>query len=178
MERNKVVLVTTNDEPIGEMDKLEAHIQGMLHRAFSVFLFNSRGEMLIHQRDILKYHGGALWTNACCSHPQWGENVRESALERLHYEMGLQCDIHPVFTFTYNTRVENNLIEHEFDHVFIGRTDALPKPNPSEVQGYRWVYPTLLEEQIVQNPEQFTSWFKMALPEVLRKIQYIFDPIA
>src|SRR6187431_2141990 len=106
MNRNKVVLVDRNDNAIGEMDKLEAHLKGDLHRAFSIFLFNSHGEMLIHQRASGKYHGAGLWTNACCSHPQLEEDIRQSALERLQYEMGLQCNIDKAFSFIYYAPVE------------------------------------------------------------------------
>ena len=117
MDRNKVVLVDEQDHALGEMDKMEAHEKGMLHRAFSIFIFNSERQMLIHQRAQHKYHGGGLWTNACCSHPQWGEEIKASASQRLAYEMGLKCDIDHLFSFMYHTPVENNLIEHEYDHV-------------------------------------------------------------
>ena len=170
MERNKVVLVNAEDVPIREMDKIEAHKSGSLHRAFSVFIFNRRGEMLIHQRAAHKYHGGGLWTNACCSHPQWGEDIKESALERLHYEMGLTCDIKKVFTFIYKTPVENDLIEHENDHVFIGCTDATPQPHPDEVQEYAWVCPEKLQRKIVEQPDIFTYWFKMAVKQVMGRM--------
>lgn len=166
MERNKVVLVTVDDEPIGEMDKMEAHLKGALHRAFSIFIFNSNGEMLIHQRAANKYHGGGLWTNACCSHPQWNEDVKESALERLQFEMGLQCDIHEAFSFVYKTKVENGLIEHEFDHVFIGYTDETPMPNDAEVQNFQWISPNALQRKIDTHPQDFTYWFKFALQKL------------
>ena len=170
MERNKVVLVNTEDEALEEMDKMEAHVQGILHRAFSVFIFNQKGDMLIHQRATNKYHGADLWTNACCSHPQWGEDVRQSALDRLEYEMGLKCDIKKAFSFLYKTSVENNLTEHEFDHVFVGYTDENPNPNPEEVQNYQWISPEKLQEQIKAQPQLFTYWFRMALPKVLEEI--------
>lgn len=170
MERNKVVLVNADDIPIKEMDKIEAHKSGALHRAFSVFIFNRNGEMLIHQRAAHKYHGGGLWTNACCSHPQWGEDIKESAIERLHYEMGLKCDIKKVFSFIYKAPVENNLIEHENDHVFIGRTDDTPKPHPDEVQKYAWICPEKLQRKIVEQPDLFTYWFKMAVGQVMGRL--------
>jgi len=120
MERNNVVLVDENDNAIGEMEKLTAHKQGQLHRAFSVFIFNDKGELLLQQRASHKYHGAGLWTNTCCSHPQSGEDVGSSAQERLNYEMGLKCDLKFVDSFIYNEQVENNLIEHELNYVFIG----------------------------------------------------------
>lgn len=163
MNRDKVVLVDENDFPLGEMEKLEAHLKGALHRAFSVFVFNPNGEMLIHQRAAGKYHGAGLWTNACCSHPQWGEDVRESARERLQYEMGLDCELEKRFSFHYHTPVENNLIEHEFDHVFRAITDQQPDPHPKEVQDFRWMPMDVLLEDIKTFPQRYTFWFKKAL---------------
>ena len=163
MDRNNVILVDEDDLPLGEMDKLEAHEKGILHRAFSVFIYNEMGQMLIHQRADHKYHGAGLWTNACCSHPQWGEDTKVSALQRLAYEMGLQCDLEFKFSFLYKTEVENNLIEHEFDHVFMGVTGLPPVPNPEEVKDYKWIYPIELRKDIEQNPSQYTFWFKQIL---------------
>ena len=165
--RDKVVLVDQHDKAIGEMDKIEAHQKGFLHRAFSIFLFNNKGEMLIHQRAKHKYHGAGLWTNACCSHPQLGEDIKLSAMERLQFEMGIQCNIEKVFSFIYNTSVENNLIEHEFDHVFIGYTDAAPKPNVEEVQSFKWIDTTILSKDIQEHPDQYTYWFKMVFSKIL-----------
>lgn len=170
MLRDKVVLVDINDNAIGTMDKLEAHQKGKLHRAFSVFLFNSKGEMLLQQRASDKYHGGGLWTNACCSHPQLGEDIQSSALERLNYEMGLSCPIKEVFSFIYHAPVENGLIEHEYDHVYIGFTDAQPTPHPYEVQDYRWVAPDNLEKEMQEHPEIFTYWFKKAFRDVMAEM--------
>lgn len=176
MDRNKVVLVDENDLAIEEMNKLKAHQKGKLHRAFSIFLFNADGKMLIHQRAKHKYHGAGLWTNTCCSHPQWGENIKEGALERLNFEMGIQCDIQKVFSFIYNSPVENNLIEYEYDHVFIGYTNNRAKPNIDEVQNYQWIYPIQLQEDIQIHPYQYTFWFKKALPILLGKLQNNFYP--
>lgn len=170
MLRDKVILVDENDNAIEEMDKMEAHVKGILHRAFSVFIFNEKDEMLIHKRAENKYHGGGLWTNACCSHPQWGENVKESALERLQFEMGLACDIAHQFSFLYESTVENNLIEHEFDHVFIGITDKQPLINHEEVIDYKWINPEDLQQDILRYPNYYTVWFKMALPKILNQI--------
>lgn len=166
-ERNKVVVVDSNDLALGEMDKTEAHQRGILHRAFSLFIFNDKNEMLLHQRADNKYHGAGLWTNACCSHPQWDENVKESAVERLNYEMGLHCDIQKAFSFVYHTSVENGLIEHEYDHIFIGFTNAEPKPNPCEVKAYKWLKPEFITADIEHHPEHYTYWFKSALPKVI-----------
>lgn len=167
MDRNKVVLVDENDCVLGEMDKLEAHKTGKLHRAFSVFIFNDRNEILLQQRADKKYHGGGLWTNTCCSHPKINENIKLSALERLQYEMGLECELTKLFSFVYEKAVENDLIEHEFDHVFIGFTNESPKPNKDEVKAYKWVAQELLQSGIKCNPNIYTSWFKIALSKVL-----------
>jgi len=170
MDRNSVVLVDINDNPIGVTDKLSAHQQGLLHRAFSIFIFNDRQEMLLQQRAEGKYHGAGLWTNTCCSHPQWDEDIRESALERLAYEMGLSCDIQMLFSFIYDTPVENQLIEHEYDHVFWGFTNAQPLPNPAEVMDYKWMEPNAIAVDIEANPQKYTYWFRSAFPAVMRKL--------
>ncbi len=166
MNRDTVVLVDENDRPLGEMEKLEAHVKGVLHRAFSVFIFNEKGEMLIHQRAAGKYHGANLWTNACCSHPRPDEDVLESARERLQYEMGLSCELEKRFSFLYRAAVENNLIEYEFDHVFTGTTDQQPQPNPEEVQAYKWISMEALREDMAARPECYTFWFKKILGEI------------
>ncbi|HVU98705.1 MAG TPA: isopentenyl-diphosphate Delta-isomerase [Puia sp.] len=167
MERNHVVLVDPDDNPVGTMDKMEAHEKGVLHRAFSVFIFDKEGRMLLQRRAFSKYHGGGLWTNACCSHPQWGEDIRSGAMERLQYEMGLRCDLTPVFHFVYKTPVENNLIEHELDHVLMGIADGEPHPNPQEVAGTRWAWPAELQQEIEIDPGRFTYWFRMSINKVL-----------
>mgnify|MGYP000899676481 CR=1 FL=1 len=172
---DKVVLVNEEDEQLSEMDKLEAHQLGLLHRAFSVFIFNSQGEMLIHQRAFEKYHGGGLWTNACCSHPQWGEEVLFSAEARLKYEMGLSCTLEKMFTFLYHAKVEKGLIEHEFDHVLLGYTDEEPHIHKDEVASYKWLDPKEVYLRTQTHPEEFTYWFKEALPNVLNHLEIPFQ---
>ncbi len=167
MERNKVVLVNEDDFALAEMDKMQAHREGKLHRAFSVFIFNLKGEMLIHQRANHKYHGAGLWTNACCSHPQWNERVKESAKERLQFEMGMSCDLEHLFSFIYKATVENGLMEYEYDHVFVGYTNAEPVPNILEVQNYKWIAPEELLKQVAAQPQDFTYWFRVALEKVM-----------
>ncbi len=169
MERNKVILVDQHDQALGLMDKLEAHIQGQLHRAFSVFVFNDAGELLIQQRALHKYHGGGLWTNTCCSHPQWGEKVLDSAGERLAFEMGLTCELQFRFGFVYKAAVENDLIEHEYDHVFFGYSNAKPEPNPDEVAAYRWLSKAEVLQEIQDSPAQFTFWFKAIVSQIWDK---------
>ena len=136
MEEQQVILVNERDEPIGVIGKMEAHKQGVLHRAFSVFIFNSKGEILLQQRAFNKYHSAGLWTNACCSHPQPGEDSLSAALRRLNEEMGFQTSLEKVFDFIYKVSFDNGLIENEFDHVFIGEYEGLIFSNKQEVNDY------------------------------------------
>ncbi len=160
MAEDLVVLVNEQDEEIGIMPKLEAHQKGLLHRAFSVLIFNSKNEMLIHQRALGKYHSEGLWTNACCSHPKPGESVMEAAHRRLKEEMGFDCKVTPKFHFIYQTSLENNLFEHEFDHVLTGIYEGDFTPNPAEVMNYRWIAIADLKKEINSHPASFTFWFK------------------
>ncbi len=134
-----VVLVDQNDQKLGLMEKQQAHVAGLLHRAFSVFIFNSKGELMIQQRAASKYHSPTLWTNTCCSHPRDNETYEQAAHRRLEEEMGFDCELEYKFNFIYKAHLENDLIEHELDHVFIGTFDNEPKLNPDEVMAYRWV---------------------------------------
>lgn len=161
-----VILVNENDEQIGLMEKLEAHQKGLLHRAFSVFVFNSKNELLIHQRALDKYHSPGLWTNTCCSHQRENESTLQAAHRRLQEEMGFDCELNEVFSFTYRAEFSNNLIEHEFDHVLVGTSNILPNPNPSEVAHYKWLSIDQIKSDIQQNPHQYTEWFKIALPKL------------
>lgn len=167
MERNKVVLVNEEDVTLGVMDKLLAHQRGFLHRAFSIFVFNDNNELLLQQRASHKYHGGDLWTNTCCSHPQFGEDVKRSALERLQDEMGMQCELFFSHKFIYKAEVEHDLIEHELDYVYIGYSNAIPHLNHDEVKSYKWCSIEEVLESIEKHPEQFTYWFKEAFPMVI-----------
>ncbi|NGM66882.1 isopentenyl-diphosphate Delta-isomerase [Sphingobacterium sp. SGR-19] len=171
MERNKVVLVDIEDNAIGEMEKLLAHQRGELHRAFSVFIFNDEGALLLQKRAANKYHGGGLWTNTCCSHPQWSEDITMSAMDRLYYEMGIKCDLKLIYSFIYNEPVENNLIEHELDYVFIGQTNQNPVLNKDEASDYKWMNTVEILSDINENPSHYTVWFKQAFPELLSKIE-------
>jgi isopentenyl-diphosphate delta-isomerase len=166
MKEQEVILVNEKDEPMGTMEKMEVHQKGLLHRAFSVFIFNSRGEMLLQQRAAEKYHGGRLWTNACCSHPYPDEAVEEAAERRLKEELGFTTALHKIFSFTYHAPVENGLIEHEFDHVFAGEYEKSIRPNPEEVADYTYVTIEQLKQDIKLHPEKFTSWFKIAFPKI------------
>jgi isopentenyl-diphosphate Delta-isomerase len=167
LEMNEfVVLVDENDIDQGLMEKMEAHVKGVLHRAFSVFIFNNNSEMLLQQRAFSKYHSPGLWTNTCCSHPRNKEKAIDAAHRRLIEEMGFDCEIIPAFTFKYKAPVGQGLIEHEFDHVFTGTYNSIPSPNPDEVAAWKWVAMTELEEDMLLNPEKYTVWFRIAFPEL------------
>jgi isopentenyl-diphosphate delta-isomerase len=162
-----VILVDEHDNAIGTMEKQQAHVEGLLHRAFSVFIFNSEKKLLLQKRASSKYHCGGLWTNTCCSHPRENENTLEAANRRLHEEMGLQCSLTPLFTFSYKTEFDNGLTEHEIDHVFFGSTDEMPKINSLEVEDYRYIGIEELQLEIKESPQHFTTWFLIALNRVL-----------
>ncbi|MFC4210718.1 isopentenyl-diphosphate Delta-isomerase [Pedobacter lithocola] len=163
----QVILVDNNDLPIGQMEKLEAHKKGLLHRAFSVFIFNSNNELLLQQRAYSKYHSGGLWTNTCCSHPRFGEHNFDAANRRLDEEMGMKCSLTYAFSFTYKATFADGLIEHELDHVFFGNSDEIPKINKEEVENYKYISLKDLKIQIVKEPEIFTPWLKICLEKVV-----------
>jgi isopentenyl-diphosphate delta-isomerase len=162
----EVILVNENDEPIGKMEKMEAHRRGVLHRAFSVFIFDKQGRMLLQRRAMNKYHSGGLWTNACCSHPKPGEVTIDAARKRLKEEMGFETEIKPLFTFTYNAEFENGLIEHEFDHVFTGVYSGDITPDKHEVMDFRYASMDEIQTELQHHPEIFTAWFKIAYPNL------------
>ncbi len=162
----QVILVNEADEEIGFMEKMEAHEKALLHRAFSVFVFNSSGEMLLQQRASEKYHSANLWTNTCCSHPRPGESVAQAANRRLMEEMGFQTPLQKAFDFVYKAPFDNGLTEYEFDHVFIGTYEGSIEMNPSEVQAHAFRSFETIETMIQAQPAQFTSWFLIALPKV------------
>jgi len=166
MTEQEVILVNENDEPVGTMKKMEAHEKGLLHRAFSVFIFDKKGKMLLQQRAAEKYHGAHLWTNACCSHPLPGEEVANAAHRRLKEELGFVTDLQEIFSFTYRANVENNLIEHEFDHVFAGEYEGKIEFNRREVSKFFYQDMEELKKQIETEPGKFTSWFKIAFPRI------------
>lgn len=167
---NNIILVNENDEPIGASEKLEAHQLGKLHRAFSIFIFNSKGELLLQKRASSKYHSGGLWSNTCCSHPRVNEDTLSAAHRRLQEEMGLDCDLKEVHRFVYKIKFDNGLTEYEYDHVLVGKSDEAPKLNLEEVEDWKWVKLSQLCEDVKNNPENFTSWLKICLNDVLAKI--------
>ena len=161
----QVILVNKKDEPIGLMGKMEAHEKGLLHRAFSVFVFNSKQEVLLQQRAACKYHSPNLWTNTCCSHPRAGETNQQAGERRLQEEMGLQVPLQEVFSFIYKAPFDNGLTEHEYDHVLVGYSDAQPQINPEEVASWKWLSLEAIKEDILQAPERYTAWFKIIFKE-------------
>jgi isopentenyl-diphosphate delta-isomerase len=163
-----VILVDKNDQPLGTCEKLKAHQEGLLHRAFSVCVFNTEGKWLIQKRADDKYHSGGLWSNSCCSHPLSGLSLEESARKRLEYEMGFQVPLTPLYNFVYQADFPGGLSEHEFDHVLIGQYDGLCAPPPEEVSDHRWISTGDLLNEVADHPESFTVWFKMLIPEVIR----------
>jgi isopentenyl-diphosphate Delta-isomerase len=165
-----VILVDDDDRPVGTAAKLVAHQNGgRLHRAFSVFLFDSAGHMLLQRRAPAKYHFGGLWTNACCSHPQPGPSLVECARARLRYELGIDVPLEEQFSFVYRADDPvSGLTEHEFDHVLVGRFDGQPRPNPDEVEAWEWVEPAALLRDVRSRPERYTPWFRLVLERTVR----------
>jgi isopentenyl-diphosphate delta-isomerase len=165
-----VILVDENDNQTGVIGKIEAHRRALLHRAVSVFIINPKGEWILQRRAFDKYHSNGLWTNTCCTHPGPGESNIESARRRLSEEMGIDCDLTEVFCFTYREKLDNELTEHEFDHVFFGVSEKDPVINTSEVEEWEAVRFEDLREDIYKNPEDYTYWFKEIFEKVNRYI--------
>lgn len=162
----EVILVDENDKPTGVMEKLEAHEKGVLHRAITVYIFNSRQQLLLQKRAGGKYHSGGLWSNTCCSHPTPGEETRQAAHRRLDQEMGLRCSLTPMFTLTYCLPLDNGLTEHEFGHVYFGLTDDLPQPDPDEAEAFQYLSLEQISRQMVATPEAFTAWFRLTFSRI------------
>jgi len=172
----QVILVDKEDKPIGLMPKLEAHEKGLLHRAFSIFVFNSKGEMLLQKRALSKYHTPGLWTNTCCSHQVDGEDEQEGLGRRLKEEMGLQVThFQKAFHIIYKAELENGLIEHELDHVYFAHSDNQPSPNPEEVSDWKYASPLEIKSDMEQRPYLYTPWFKLLLDPVLDNIKFRQD---
>ncbi len=166
MSTDYVILVDEQDNELGKMEKLQAHLEAQLHRAISVFVFNSNKEMLLQKRASGKYHSANLWTNTCCSHPKPNENTTDAAKRRLQEEMGITCNLNYVFNFTYLAKLENGITEHEFDHVFFGFTNDIPVLNLEEASDYKYLSLEKIENQLNQNSEQFTVWFKLIFDKI------------
>ncbi len=162
----KLILVNEQDVPVGTMEKMEAHQKALLHRAFSVFIFNTKGEMLLQQRALTKYHSGGLWTNACCSHPYEGQETLNAAEKRLQEEMGFTTRLTKAFHFVYKAPFDNGLTEYEFDHVFTGTYEGVIKPDASEVADYCYMSMQDIKNSIQSHPQKYTEWFKIAFPKM------------
>lgn len=167
----KVILVNELDEAIGEMEKMEAHEKGILHRAFSVFIFNDKNELLLQKRASSKYHSGGLWSNSCCSHPRSGEHVVDAGMRRLSEELGFSVPLTSSFSFIYEARLENDLIEHELDHVLIGRYSNEPLMNPDEVEDWKYMGLNELALDMKQQPELYTIWFQIIFERVREELE-------
>ena len=165
--KESVILVDTNDNEIGLMPKMEAHLTGELHRAFSIFIFNQKGELLLQQRAFDKYHSGGKWTNTCCSHPRQGEDTLAAAHRRLAEEMGMTCELTYGFNFIYKADVKEGILEHEYDHVYFGVSNETPILEPSEVAAYGYMNLAALAADIKINPDAYTEWLKICFNRVL-----------
>lgn len=169
-EEELVILVDKNDQQIGLMPKLEAHEKAVLHRAFSVFIFNDKNELLLQQRASHKYHSPNLWTNTCCSHQREGESNIQAGKRRLQEEMGMECDLSEKFHFIYKAPFDNGLTEHELDHVLIGYSNVNPVINSEEVSNFKWMTINSIKNDIFENPKNYTEWFKIIFKEYLKHL--------
>jgi isopentenyl-diphosphate delta-isomerase len=173
MQVEYVILVNNNDQSLGTMEKMEAHEKGIMHRAISVFVFNTSGEMLLQKRAGEKYHSAGLWSNTACSHPRTAEKTADAAHRRLKEEMGFDCELEEAFSFTYKAHVGEGLTEHEYDHVFVGHSDEKPDPDPDEVSDWKYVDFDSLMEDIENNPDAYTVWFKIAVKELKKHLSKV-----
>lgn len=172
-----ILTVDERDRETGYMEKMEVHQKGILHRAFSVMIFNHDGEVLLQKRAKTKYHSPGLWTNSCCSHQREGETLTEAVLRRIRDELGITCNCKETFTFRYRVEFDNGLIEHEIDHVFVGRYDGKIFPNKDEIEEIRWVPLDQLEIEMNEHPEAFTFWFRLLMmqPEMQSITQRLLE---
>lgn len=166
MSEERVILVDEADVERGTAEKLAAHAAGALHRAFSVIVFNRAGEMLLQCRAAGKYHSAGLWSNACCGHPRPGEDVRQAARRRLAEEMGIDCELEPLFHLRYHAELDGGLAENEYDHVFAGCFDEPLRPDPAEVQAWRWARMDHIRRDLAEEPERYTAWFPLLVDEL------------
>ncbi len=165
----ELILVDENDAVVGYGEKMKTHEEGALHRAFSLFVLNDDDQLLLQRRALEKYHSGGLWANTCCSHPYRGEDIGQTIHERLQEEMGFDCELQPLFTFIYRAELDNGMTEHEFDHVFIGRYNEPPAPNPDEVCEWKWMPLDGLREEMERSPHTYAYWLRAAYPRFLEE---------
>jgi isopentenyl-diphosphate delta-isomerase len=173
MKEEKVILVDSEDKPIGTLPKMEAHEKGVLHRAFSVFILNQKGELMLQQRAHHKYHSPGLWTNTCCSHQREGEQNIEAGMRRLDEEMGFSVTLEELFSFIYKAPFDNGLTEHELDHVMLGHYEEVPQINTEEVAAWKWMSLIDIEADIAINPDEYTVWFKIIFERFFNHIKAI-----
>ena len=166
-----IICVDKNDNEVGHIEKMDAHIKGLLHRALSIFVFNEKNELLLQKRYSGKYHSPGLWTNTCCTHPNKDESTDDAALRRLQEEMGFSCDLKEVFSFMYYIKFDNDLIEHEFDHVYFGRYSNEISINPLEVEDYKWISLDNIKVDLKTNPDNYTFWFKYIIENHIKEIE-------
>jgi isopentenyl-diphosphate delta-isomerase len=170
---NEIILVNDLDEIMGSEEKIKVHREGILHRAFSILVFNSKNELLLQKRTKTKYHSGGLWSNTCCGHQNKGETLEISAKRRLKEEMNLDCELEEIFSFRYYTSFNDGLIENEIDHVFTGYSNSNPILNQEEAEDYKWISLRDLEKDILENSNKYTSWFKIIFNKYLQKIKVL-----
>jgi isopentenyl-diphosphate delta-isomerase len=167
----QVILVNERDEIIGVEEKIKAHLVGALHRAFSIFVFNSADQLLLQKRSCTKYHSKGLWSNTCCGHPRPGESIEEASHRRLWEEMGFDCEVREIFKFTYRAHLDNDLVEHEYDHVLVGEFDGEPNPSRDEVDDWKWMDLTTLKHDMQENSENYTYWFRISLDVLVAQLR-------
>jgi len=171
MKEEEVILVDVNDTPVGTMPKMEAHEKAILHRAFSVFILNKEGRLMLQQRALHKYHSPGLWTNTCCSHQRMGETNLEAGARRLQEEMGFETPLEELFSFIYKAPFDNGLTEHELDHVLLGHHNAVPEINTEEVASWKWMDLDQVAKEIITMPDQYTVWFKIIFDRFYKHIK-------
>ena len=167
----QLVLVDENDNDLGFCEKARTHQEGRLHRAFSIFILNGDNKLLLQKRAERKYHSGGLWSNTCCGHPRPGEKVLDAAKRRLNEEMGVKCPLGELFSLRYRVRFENNIIEHEYDHVLMGSFQGSPKPDPKEACDWKWVDPLWVRRDARDNPRNYTWWFSLLIGRVVKELE-------
>jgi isopentenyl-diphosphate delta-isomerase len=166
--QDEIILVNELDEMVGTMEKIEAHRKALLHRAFSIFIFNKKDEMLLQKRALSKYHSGGLWTNACCSHPRPGEKTGVAATRRLLEEMGFTTELKEIFHFIYKHSFENGLTEYEFDHVFVGYFEGPVSADKNEASDYCFMKMDDIQSSLISHPQKFSAWFHIAFPAITK----------
>lgn len=178
MSPEKVILVDPKDRELGVAEKMQAHIDGSLHRAFSVFVFDNDGRLLLQRRAREKYHSGGLWSNTACGHPRPGETTIAAAHRRLREEMGFDCALHEAFAFLYRAEMDGALVEHEYDHVFVGAYDGEPAPDPSEAEDWRWVDLDELRRELKEESQRYSFWLKAAVErDEWRKLEALIGEV-